>query len=322
MRPDEINVADFEYTHLAFSFGGISQWGYIEPYNGNPAYYPQYVAFNGLKDEHAGLKTLIAIGGWNFDQSRFTNVASTPAKREEFADSVVFFLDEHGFDGIDLDWEYPVTRGGDPADYANYPLLCQALRAAFDAAGHGTTSASPWLITVATSINYAVRITPGYDLASMHPHVDWFNMMSYDIYGAWDNVAGANTDMGFIRANMQSIFDLGVPREKLVLGLAAFGRSSLLASADCLTAGCGIGGAGLSGCHGEAGNLPWFEIEETYLADDSTTNGYDSLYLNPGTGSMEMVSGGNAYFTSFDNADTFNIKYQYAFKQCMRGVMW
>jgi len=312
MAPNEIDVGAFGYTHLAFSFAGISAGGLIEPYNGNTAYIPKYNQFNSLKSTNTGLKTLIAIGGWNFDQTRFSNTASTPSKRSAFATSVVRFLDLHGFDGIDLDWEYPVTRQGTTADYANYPLLCEALRSAFNAAGH-----SDWLITVATSIN-AEKLEQGYDLVAMASHVDWFNMMSYDIYGAWDTTAGANTDMSYISSTMDYIFALGVPREKLVLGLAAYGRSMRLSSTTCTTVGCSINGAGLGGCHGEAGNLPWFQIKESYV----DTANYDSLYHNPTTGSMEMVTGGGLYFTSFDNEDTFNVKYQYAFAQCMRGIMW
>ena len=256
---------------------------------------------------------ILIYAGWNFDQTRFSYAASTPSTRSAFAQSVVDFLNAYDFDGIDLDWEYPVTRQGTPADYANYPLLCEALRAAFDAAGH-----PEWLITIATAINWDQRLEPGYDLVAMAPHVDWFNMMSYDIYGAWDSTAGANADMVYIQNTMDQIFALGIPREKLVFGLAAYGRSMKLTSPSCYTAGCAINGAGLTGCHGEAGTLPYFQIMETYV----NTGNYDSLVLNPTSMSMELVTGGYQYFTSFDNDVTLKMKNDYAYDQCMRGIMW
>ena len=206
-----------------------------------------------------------------------------------------------------------MTRQGTPDDYATYPLLCQALRDAFDNAGH-----PEWLITVATAINWDLRLEPGYDLVSMAPHVDWFNMMSYDIYGSWDSKAGANADMPYIENTMSEIFALGIPREKLVFGLPAYGRSTRLTTTSCYTAGCPVSGAGLGGCHGEAGNLPYFEIMETYV----DTGNYDELNFNPITKSMELITGGYQFFTSFDNAQTLQIKKNYAYDQCLRGVMW
>eukprot|EP00956_Cyclotella_meneghiniana_P043085 scaffold252335_cov86-Cyclotella_meneghiniana.AAC.5 len=166
--------------------------GTLEPYNGNSEYISMYKSFNGLKETNPELKTLIAVGGWSFQQEIFVQVAASEQKREHFAKSVVDFLITHGFDGIDLDWEYPVTRHGSPADYNNYPLLCEAIRKAFNEAGH-----PEWLITVATAIN-PDKIKKGFDMVAMHPHIDWFNMMAYDIHGSWDTHAGANSDMEYI----------------------------------------------------------------------------------------------------------------------------
>jgi chitinase len=306
-------VAGFRYTHLAFSFAGISSAGLIEPYFGSTEYIPKYASFNSLKSSNPGLKTLIAVGGWSFDQTRFSYASSTASRRANFAQSVVTFLTNYNFDGIDLDWEYPVTRQGTSTDYANYPLLCEALRKAFDNAGH-----PDWLITIATAINWNDRLVPGYDLVGMAAHVDWFNIMAYDIYGSWNSKAGANTDMSYIQNTMNNIFAVGVPREKIVLGLAAYGRSTKLTNPSCFTDGCPVSGAGLSGCHGEGGNLPYFQIMEQYV----DTRNYDSLYLNPNTLSMELVTGGYQYFTSFDNAVTLKMKNNYAYDQCLRGIMW
>ena len=100
LQPNAIDVAAFGYTHLAFSFAGISYSGLLEPYNGNAyEFTTMYQQFNSLKISNPNLKTVIAVGGWTFDQSRFTNVASTSSKRTAFAKSVVSFCNTHGFDG-------------------------------------------------------------------------------------------------------------------------------------------------------------------------------------------------------------------------------
>ncbi|KAL7469555.1 hypothetical protein ACHAXS_009816 [Conticribra weissflogii] len=101
----DIPVSTFGYTHLVYSFAGISVQGELEPYNGITDEVSLYDAFNALKSkpENAGLKTLIAVGGWNFDQTRFTSVSETEEARAAFAQSVVRFFEAYGFDGIDFE---------------------------------------------------------------------------------------------------------------------------------------------------------------------------------------------------------------------------
>jgi chitinase len=205
-----------------------------------------------------------------------------------------------------------VTRQGTAADYANYPLLCEAIRTAFIDAGH-----EDWVISIAASIN-PDTLEKGYDMVELARHIDWFSLMSYDIHGPWDTVAGANADMRYIRNTMDHIFGLGVPSEKIVFGMAAYGRSTKLVDPNCITDGCPISGAGLWGCNDAHGTIPYFEIDEFY----SQPGGHESMILNELTGSMEIVTHGAEFFLSYDSEETFNIKYRYSYDNCMRGIMW
>lgn len=68
----------------------------------------------GLKTQNPGLKILFSMGGWNEGSTKYSNVAADPAKRSTLVKDVLKFSNKYGFDGFDLDWEYPGQRGGDP----------------------------------------------------------------------------------------------------------------------------------------------------------------------------------------------------------------
>lgn len=88
---------------------------------------------------------------------------------DKFIKSVIKFLQEYDFDGIDLDWEYPVAddRGGRDEDYANFVTLSKRLKKALK-----TTSRSGYSITLPASFWYLQH----FDIKGLEPHVDFFNM--------------------------------------------------------------------------------------------------------------------------------------------------
>jgi len=72
------------------------------------------------------VKVMVAIGGWNNGGTPFSVMVKTANSRRQFIDSVLEFLKQYKFDGLDLDWEYPGLRGGDPdVDKQNLNLLVQ-----------------------------------------------------------------------------------------------------------------------------------------------------------------------------------------------------
>ena len=72
-----------------------------------------YRATVDLKKRNPSLKVLIAVGGWAEGGKKYSAMASTSQTRSRFVASVVEFLGEHGFDGLDVDWEYPGARDRD-----------------------------------------------------------------------------------------------------------------------------------------------------------------------------------------------------------------
>jgi chitinase len=138
--------------------------------------YPKVI---DLKMQSPNLKVYIAVGGWAAGGQVFSDMVSSASNRRAFIDSSISFCKTHGFDGIDIDWEYPVAddRGGQKADYVNYVIFMKELREA--GKGLGVT------LTLPNSYWYL----QGFDVKGLEEQVDWFNIMSYDIHGTWD---GAN----------------------------------------------------------------------------------------------------------------------------------
>ena len=89
-----------------------------------------------LKSQNSGLKTIVAVGGWTFNdndtvtQPVYSAMVSTAANRATFIGNLLIFLLEYAFDGVDFDWEYPgaPNRGGHPDDGINFTEFLKELR--------------------------------------------------------------------------------------------------------------------------------------------------------------------------------------------------
>lgn len=79
------------------------------------------------------------------------------------------------------DWEYPGAkdRGGADGDGENYTALLKELREAINASGR------EYIVTFTAPSSY--WYLRHFDLKAMEAHVDWINLMSYDLHGVWDS---------------------------------------------------------------------------------------------------------------------------------------
>ena len=140
-----------------------------------------------LRRDHAGLKIVLSVGGW--DESRlFSDAAASASSREVFAQSCVELLTAHGLDGVDLDWEYPVSGGAAgtvhrPQDRENFTALLQALRAALDR--QGRLDGKDYVLSAAGAADggYLRYIEP----QAVAETVDHIFLMAYDFHGPWDS---------------------------------------------------------------------------------------------------------------------------------------
>lgn len=318
VSPTALRKATAKYSHLAFSFAHVSSDFRIIP--ASPDDRKLYREFTDLKKFNPAVQTVIAVGGWAFNdpptQQRFSNMAATPQSRKTFIDSCIDFMREYRFDGLDLDWEYPGApdRGGSDADFINYVSLVREMREAFDKVDEHYT------ITMAVPLsNWYLR---HFDIAALAKHVDFFNVMSYDLHGVWDGdipslgpYVRSHTNLTEIKENIKMFYKNGVPTSKLVLGLGGYGRTWKLADRACSQPGCEFVSGGQAGkCTGAEGFKAYFEIRDQLGKEGLATSHYDK-----DSESMYLVQGDQ--WISYDSTETFRKKKQYAKSNCLRGTM-
>ena len=197
--------------------------------------------FLQLKQKYPHLKVLISIGGWN-GSDQFSDIALTEASRQVFVQSCVdlYFQQYPGvFDGIDIDWEYPVSGGskeGRPEDKHNFTLLLAEFRKQLNA--QGLADGKQYLLTIAAPAG--PQVYANLELDQIHLYLDWINVMTYDFHGTWDAVTNFNSPLyksstdpsadPVVRetfntdAALQAYLKAGIPSQKLVMGIPFYGR--------------------------------------------------------------------------------------------------
>ncbi|MBO0918990.1 glycoside hydrolase family 18 chitinase [Streptomyces laculatispora] len=183
-----------------------------------------------LKAKYPHIKVLWSFGGWTWSGG-FGQAAQNPAA---FADSCYKLVEDPRwadvFDGIDIDWEYPNACGltCDTSGPAALKSITSALRTKF-----GSNNLVTAAITADGSEGGKIDAA---DYAGAAQSLNWYNVMTYDFFGAWDAKgptaphspltpytgipkAGFSSSEAIAKLKAQ-----GVPASKLLLGIGFYGR--------------------------------------------------------------------------------------------------
>ncbi|RMJ11265.1 hypothetical protein CDV36_009059 [Fusarium kuroshium] len=261
------NIPASEITHVLYSFLDIAQDGTVKStdswadtdkhYEGdswNEAGNNVYGCVKQLyilKKKYRNMKVLMSLGGWTLS-SHFVQPASTLAGRRKIAASAVKLVGDWGFDGIDVDWEYPQNA----QQAQNYVDLLKEIRLALDKFSRDNKLNYRFLLTVATAAgpaNYNIM-----KLKAMDQYLDGWHLMAYDYAGGWDTTTGhqanvylsSNNPLSTKFSTDRAINDYvkaGVVPQKILMGIPLYGRSF------ANTAGLGQQYTGLGGGTNEDG---------------------------------------------------------------------
>ncbi|PLW15196.1 hypothetical protein PCANC_12855 [Puccinia coronata f. sp. avenae] len=131
---------------------------------------------------------VFSTGGWDASQ-KFSVLTRTASSRKRFAQVLVDFGKKHKFSGIEMDWEFPNGDGigcntKNRADVVNFGELVKELRALWPEAS----------LTAALSVDGLIgadgKPATRTETALLTQHLDYVNLMAYDIYGPWAPTTG------------------------------------------------------------------------------------------------------------------------------------
>lgn len=194
-------------------------------------FYERVVAYKAK-----GVRVSVAIGGWNDSAGdKYSRLVRDAQARARFIKRVVEFIEKWNFEGLDLDWEYPVCwqvdcTKGYADEKENFAALVRELSEEFKPRG--------WLLSSAVSPSKAV-IDAGYEVPTLSKYFDWIAVMAYDYHGQWDKQTGHVAPMYRHPEDVTPTFNTnftihywiesGADPRKLVLGMPMYGQSFSLA---------------------------------------------------------------------------------------------
>ncbi|CAF0771138.1 unnamed protein product [Adineta steineri] len=341
LTPEDIDP--FLCTHINFAFAKVLESLIIAPYEEDDLKgwtansKGMYERILKLKETNPDLRVLLSVGGWTHASRGFNEVSKTAANIKNFVKNSVKFLRENKFDGLDLDWEYPGAKdqGAEPHSKTGYTKLVKKLSRVFKREAE-RTGQEKLLLTCATAAARH-RIEAGYEVEEVCKYFDFVSVMTYDYHGSWDGKTGHNSPLYAMRnerkkfrewninSSMLVWEELGCPKEKLNIGLSAYGRAFSLFGETGMSNGKPVtkkkSSIGIKASAAEAGKytreagvLAYYEICELLQNNPSNRVFWHQQMSVPYVSSKTLWIG-------FDNIRSVTLKMQFLKEHGYGGVI-
>lgn len=279
-----------------------------------------------LKALHPEVKVLISLGGWTWSEN-FSAAAATPESRERLVRSCLDLylkgnLPVYGnqggdgvaaglFDGVDVDWEWPVSGGettnAAPEDKENFVALMAEFRAQLDA--YGAETGKTYYLSAFAPVGGNTQ--NGWKEPGLFAAIDWLNVQGYDYSGSWMATSGhqgnlspdGDNNWGLALApEMQAYLDAGARLDQLNAGLAAYGQG---------WQGVKDGTQAWQPHTGTYVPRPYYEIREI-----------GKEFYSPELGAAWRWDEENGDWWSLDTPDSIKAKAEFVAERGYGGIMW
>ncbi|XP_059164023.1 probable chitinase 10 [Physella acuta] len=309
-------------THLVYAFGYLSdqtfqlvaEWPLYEELTGG-----RYQKLNELKKVNPQLQTLISLYIREKHVYIVTKIAGTKQGLENFANSTVMFLRKHGFNGLDIDWQYP-ARGNEQV----FLRVLQSLRSAFNSEVLQTNQGRLLLTVTAAAAKW--NINPSFDYPQLARYVDYVSLLTYHYTAADSRVAAFNSPL-FSRQDpnfnqelstnwtVHYYNSLGLPFHQMLVGVTGEGRRLVLQDKMSYGVGSNVTGeARTSEDYGILAGMAYPEICRMSMTS-STKSYFDEQQQAP-----YMVSGDD--WVGYENPRSIAIKTKWMMDIGVAGVMF
>ncbi|RKP09295.1 glycoside hydrolase, partial [Thamnocephalis sphaerospora] len=326
LPPDKIDYSKLTHINYAFAL--------IDTATSAPTIQTKDTLAQVVQNAHEqGVKVAVSVGGWT-GSAPFSGIAADAGKRQAFVQATTSFVKEHSLDGIDIDWEYPgrETNGvvGRPDDSDNFLKLLNELRKDLPSDKY---------------ISAAVRVEPFdgpngpmKDVSQFAGPLDFVQVMAYDVYGSWSKASGPNAPfdpakeggeppVSFTTA-AKAWSDAKFPREKIVMGLAFYGRS--VVTKDVLKNSMhgqrdtnAVQAYSASGA-GAGGVWTWKDLRDNNVLASTSSANQDSgweRHWDEGTKTPWLYQAKSKTFISYDDPQSLADKVNYVRQNGYGGVM-